>query len=1306
MARLNETLVRTPEDEVYPDISDDSFLQKLLKKREFRESIQPKLTDAMLLDNKACDVNEFEYTPVQRFIAQFMSPKTPYNGMLLYHGVGVGKTCTAVITAEAFLELSPKNKVYILAPPTIQAGFYRTIFDKERIILGDGETPNRHEGCTGNIYLELSQTLYTMSKDEIESRVNRVIKKRYSIMGYVAFRNKILELFSRIPPSLPVDKKREQEKRLLQKELSGSLFIIDEAHNLRDVVEEEPDDAVDSTSVELSDSSAGKKLTPFLRKVLKTCDGLKLLLMTATPMYNSYKEIIPLLNLLLYADHVDESELLTDGSVRFFTPPPSEETPNPRERLTPESEARLLKLANGRVSFMRGENPRAFPSRLDPSEDLRINAWPTHSPDNKLISPEIPPYTPGQEGSQREGVLSLPLVKCELIEDSLSVIQHYTDTLVVEKGLGISTIDLLLQAGNCVYPGEGFNERIGSEGFKAWFGTQAIAGRFKDTRIATLPQYTLVDQGEDSPGSMWMARGRNLLGKYSPKINSILKTIQNASGISFVYSRFVETGAVIFSLLLEANGYLPWGRSAPLFSKGTVTSLGLQCSLCEKRKSSHPALDPSIPQGRENHAFSQAYYALLTASTVTIGGSDYPLCPNKDSIIDALRNKANANGSQIKVIVGSEVAGEGLDLRAIREIHILESWFHLSKEEQIVGRGIRYCSHQALERQFRNCTIHLYANVFPGSTKETIDLYSYRTAMNKAIRVGNVSRVLKQGATDCNINRDAILITGLSPVVMIDSQRMQRTVSLNDRDFTPICDWGQCDYVCKPSIAVMDLPDDSSTYDIFAARFTEQKLLSILKTLFKEKTWYTWTQLERIFKQQISKDITTPTLTGLLLRAINNPGFILENGSIKGSLIYKNNLFLFQPFKIKDTGIPLALRWGRYPVKRDSYIPELKRKEDVKPSTLAKMTLKSAKPALTATAATTAAPSATAPTSAAAAAPSAAAPTTAAPTAAEETAVFVDEGHIAKVLAFWTSVNSWITAWTSAESGIITEKISDTLSTSISALVGGDKEKKDNIESRLKKLQWWGNSITTRPGPISEGGGGGQGLQSSRSEVLDLEVIARQYVWDTFIKGRDQVVLIQRGAPNIDTAADEQQVEYGVRKAIRYLDLETGGVIYICEDGTRCDKSDAAVYRQMIQSKTDEFILARANQRTSAAFYGFMVPWEKTSLIFKTNDKPSVEGKDPSRGLACALISTVKTHLRKLEALGLVLHAKHGSHYSLTEAVLFTGPRKLTGAHSYCALLEIVLRWMDRRRGEYGGQRFFYRPISSYYSRHRVGKAE
>jgi hypothetical protein len=1242
-----EGLIRNPEDELYPDIEDDNFINKLLRKREFRESKQGKLTDQIISDDSTCDVKEFEYTPVQRFVSQYLSPKTPYNGMLLYHGVGVGKTCTAVITAEAFLELSPKNKVFILAPPAIQSGFYRTIFDTSRVVFGDGELPNRHDGCTGNIYLELAQCLYETDIGTIESKVNRIIKKRYSIMGYVAFRNMILELFSRIPPSLPTHTKREQEKRILQRTLSGSLFIIDEAHNLRDGLDDDPEEIGEIN--EKDDSTAGKKLTPFLKKVLKTCDGLKLLLMTATPMYNSYTEIISLLNLLLIADHVDDSQLLTETSIRFHTPP--EENP-PRERLTPESEQRIIKIANGRVSFMRGENPKAFPARLEPKAELRVSSWVSKSVDDSLLQP---PVVAG-------GVLSLPLVKCELNNDSLEVIRHITETLVTTKGVGIRTIDTILQAGNCIFPGEGMEGRYGSEGFRSMFSLRTVPGRFKETRISTLPQYTAIDS-EDYPSTLWMAKGANLLKKYSPKINLILNTLQSSTGISFVYSRFVETGAVLFCLFLEANGYLPWGRSVPLFSKGVVTPSGLQCSKCEKRQKKHPEFNSAEAESRENHVFTPAYYALLTASSINIAGTEYPLCPNKDSIINAARSKSNKDGSEIKVIVGSEVAGEGLDLRAIREIHILEGWFHLSKEEQIIGRGIRYCSHQDLPKEQRNCTIYLYVNVFPASEdKETIDLYSYRKAMDKAIRIGNISRALKQGAVDCNLNRESILISGLRSVDMIDSQGTARSIDINDKNYTNICDWQECEYSCIPNLQVSELDEDSRTYDIFSARFTEQKLLYVLKALFKEKVAYSWKEIESIFRQQISKDITLPTLSGLLYRAINNPGFILENGSAKGSLIYKNDLFLFQPYKIRDSAIPMALRWGKYPVKRDSYVPEKLKAGPIIVQATTVVPVEEKK----------------------------------------EEGMKITAAHIEPIKQFWNTANAWIDTWTSGTM-TIEENISSELMQSIRLLVHGNADKIESIETRLKKLQWLGKSIMASWGSRLMGGGGGGSLDPN-NELKDLADVSRQFIWDTFIRGEDQVALIMSNVSHLDIVANEQIVQYESRTMVRFVDLESEKMIYINEQGQQADKAEPAIFRVFRDLKDDLLLNERANQRITADFYGFMVPWNKQFFIFKTNDRPALEGKDPGRGLACSLISTIKTHFQKLERLGKILLEKTGNDFSLTDQELIKGARKLSGAQSYCALFEIVLRWMDKRRDILDRKRFFYRPIASYYSKHRVSK--
>lgn len=1251
---------REQEGSLYPDIDDEAFLQKLLKKREFRETLQDKITDATLKDN-VCNVNEFEYTSAQKFVSQFMSPNTPYNGMLLYHGVGVGKTCSAILVAESFLQLSPKNKVYILAPPAIQAGFYRTIFDSSRIRFGkDSDEQNQHEGCTGNRYLEMTQTLYEREKKDIETRVNRLINKRYSIMGYVSFRNMIRDILNQIPSTLKPERKLQQKTILLQRALSGCLIIVDEAHNLRDVAEADDDDA--DLPETMGDSSAGKKLAPFLKEILKTCDGNKLMLMSATPMYNSYREIISLLNLLLYVDHADDSELLKDSDIKFITNSEGE------EQLTEESENKIIKIANGRVSFMRGENPKAFPSRLDPIVEEKA-VWPSLPPDGgEPISK-----------AEKEDVLRLPIIQCNLEGETLDVIQHMTETLITSKGIGIRTIDPILQAGNCVFPGEGLDGRVGSEGFQTWFTPRAISASFEGTRLSTLPQYQPAMEEESYS---WMVNSADGLGKVSPKFNKVLDSIRSSTGISFVYSRFVENGAVIFCLLLEANGFTPWGRSAPLFSKGSLSG-GRQCCKCSRKEIGHPAFNTGEPESKKNHKFAPAFYALLTASDVnTVEKQSLPLSPNNTGVVNVARDISNKDGGRIKVVVGSQVAGEGLDLRAIREVHILEGWFHLSKQEQIVGRGIRYCSHNALSRENRNCTIYLYVNSFPAEVdKETIDQYTYRTAMNKAVRIGNISRALKRGAADCNLNRDAILLTDLTDVDMLDSQGRPRKVEIRDRDYTPTCDWIRCAYTCKPTLNLLnkvELPEDNSTYDMFSARFAEQMLLQKLRAIFKEQPWFHWTKLQEMFK-----DIPKETLTGLMLRVINNQSIIFENGNLKGHIIYRNNLFLFQPNKIQDPAIPIAFRYGKYPMKRDSYVPEMQQAIGKKPA------IKPQAPE----------------------------------SLGEENKNVGLSSDL--VTIFWNRANQWINIMFDPEfiftpvpdmvsKGLFEEtlqrlgfmidlekesysveeaiqrirteswqKFSDDMFT----YVENDSKKLENFQIRIRQLEWWAGYVRGVPDGLA-----------------DLRSVARQYIWDSFLKGSEQIIMLEKNVPySTEASGLEQYIKLSDTRTVwRYLDTTTKEPVYLCEGQTACPPS---IVKLITGSKTDPVVNARSSRTLTAEIYGFMVVWEK-AIMFKTNEPPP-EGKEPGQGAACAIVSTVKGHRMKLVDIGNVLYRflKDEGRFGLTESNLSSGPKKLQGAPAFCALMEIVLRWMDIRRSQYGGLRYFYRPLSSYYSKHKSKRA-
>ncbi len=257
---------------LYPDLPDPQsklynrdFLKKLLRKQEFIEDRQEGIKDRLEKDDTVQDLFEllesdasacgsytkgkqsedttpivtpFELSPTQRFIGRFLSPQSPYNSALLFHGVGVGKTCSGVTVAENFLQMFPKKQVIIIAPPTIQAGWLREIFNMNRLVIGKKDRePNTHNGCTGNTYLRLAAMEYERDRDVIERKIKEVIKRRYKIVGYLQFYNYVTKLVDRFVNKDIQDQTLYKQNRymFLKKRFSGGMIIVDEAHNLRDL---------------------------------------------------------------------------------------------------------------------------------------------------------------------------------------------------------------------------------------------------------------------------------------------------------------------------------------------------------------------------------------------------------------------------------------------------------------------------------------------------------------------------------------------------------------------------------------------------------------------------------------------------------------------------------------------------------------------------------------------------------------------------------------------------------------------------------------------------------------------------------------------------------------------------------------------------------------------------------------------------------------------------------------------------------------------------------------------------------------
>ena len=107
--------------EPYPVITDD-FIQDLHEYKEFNIPIEqpvPKTENdvrKLVHDNDELSIS---LTTYQMFVRNFMSNYTPYNGMLLFHGLGTGKTCSAITICEEYRNYlkssGKKQRIYVLS---------------------------------------------------------------------------------------------------------------------------------------------------------------------------------------------------------------------------------------------------------------------------------------------------------------------------------------------------------------------------------------------------------------------------------------------------------------------------------------------------------------------------------------------------------------------------------------------------------------------------------------------------------------------------------------------------------------------------------------------------------------------------------------------------------------------------------------------------------------------------------------------------------------------------------------------------------------------------------------------------------------------------------------------------------------------------------------------------------------------------------------------------------------------------------------------------------------------------------------
>lgn len=340
---------------LYPNLNDKYFNRKIAEKQEFDDTkYNGALADINEESIRLCSA-DFELAPHQQFVKNFLSYNTPYNSLLLYHGLGSGKTCSAIGVAEEMRDyikhLGINKKIIIVANPNVLENFRLQLFDERKL-----EQVNSNwniKNCIGNKLLKEINPLNIqgLPKEKIVKLINSLIDKHYSFFGYLKFANDIEKI-----TILSSENKNKEViiQKKLEHEYKNTLIIIDEFHNIKntrdnskaaDILKGNPNKPIKPT----------KENTKILRNfqlLFNNVRELRLLFLSATPLYNNQEEIIWILNIMNKNDNRDKISKsdVFDKEGNFV-----------------EGGKELLRRkATGYISFVRGDNPYTFPFKIWP----------------------------------------------------------------------------------------------------------------------------------------------------------------------------------------------------------------------------------------------------------------------------------------------------------------------------------------------------------------------------------------------------------------------------------------------------------------------------------------------------------------------------------------------------------------------------------------------------------------------------------------------------------------------------------------------------------------------------------------------------------------------------------------------------------------------------------------------------------------------------------------------------------------------------------------------------------------------------
>lgn len=376
------------------------------------------------------------------------------------------------------------------------------------------------------------------------------------------------------------------------------------------------------------------------------------------------------------------------------------------------------------------------------------------------------------------------------------------------------------------------------------------------------------------------------LKQYSAKYYQLLQNIKESYGKSsgpiFIYIEdIVGVGLNMVQQLLIQNGFIEYlSDTQKNYNENTIdTGTGLNYS--------------SFIKKYDEKDFNPCKFISI------YGESDMK---RRNLLIEKFNSPDNFDGSKIKIILGSRVTRESIDFKNIKQIHILNAQWEFGSLEQIIGRGVRTCSHTGTTGEKRNVYVYKYVSSLPtikGKYDESIEERLYREQEKVDVLIKQIERVLKENAVDCVLNKNGNVFQE-----EINEYKDCET-SKNKKLCSHMCEYQDCNYKCAYELPKNkdgfydDLPVkelDKSTYNINFAKMEVNYIKDIILKLYKKSYVYTLEKLlSEIYSSDKNKYLDKQYILYALNEIIENKEIIKDKFDIQGYLIYRGNYYIFQP---------------------------------------------------------------------------------------------------------------------------------------------------------------------------------------------------------------------------------------------------------------------------------------------------------------------------------------------------------------------------------------------------------------------------